>query len=112
VRLSCQIEATTATTKTKNQNKKMTAREKFQNIINRLNNLGLNEVEICERNSLGGRIETQAHLTVGQNYICATYCPSGYLHPRTSCKVFARIKGKPATLEHWIAYTRYSNLPA
>jgi len=100
---------------TKNQTKnqiKMTAREKFQNIIDRLSNLGLNEVEICERKSLGGRIETEASLTVGPNFICATYSPSGYLHPRTSCKVFARVKGKPSTLEHWIAYTRSSNLPA
>jgi hypothetical protein len=91
---------------TKNQNEKMKAQEKFETIIETLNRLGCGEVEFRTRNCTGGRIEKEASLTVGPNFITIVFRPSGYLHPRTSCKVFAYVKGEKTNFDFWVRFVR------
>jgi hypothetical protein len=96
--LYLQIEGTTPTTKTKNQIKKMTAQEKFKSICNSLNNTGCGEVEISERTGFHGTKTTEAIFICRHIFVSVMFRPAGYLHPRTSCKVSAFVKGKKTDL--------------
>jgi cytochrome c2 len=88
------------------KNKKMKAQEKFEMMIETLNNLGCGEVEFRTLNCTGGRIEKDASLTVGPNLITVVFRPSGYLHPRTSCKVFAYVRGEKSNFDYWVRFVR------
>jgi hypothetical protein len=86
----------------------MKQKEKFEMLVESLNRLGCGEVQIDKRKHWNGTIETEANLFVGPNLITVLFRPAGYLHPRTSCKVLAYVRGKKTSLDHAIGVIRAS----
>jgi nitrogen regulatory protein PII len=76
----------------------MTAKEKFDSICESLNNTGCGEVQISEVRGFGDSKNLEATFICRHIFVSVTLRPSGYLHPRTSCKVFASVKGKKTDL--------------
>ena len=76
----------------------MKVQEKFKSICESLNNTGCGEVEISDIKGFHGAKATEATFVCRHIFISVILHPAGYLHPRTSCKVSAFVKGKKTDL--------------